>query len=170
MKKRQRLESAVKQNIKRANAEGTQVNHQSQHKKYLEFCSDYQFKPFPASEWQICLYSQYLSDQDKKPRTIENYVSFVRVFHKLVGLSPPDLKNIHYQWLCADLKRNGMEPVKQAHPIDHDKLTQIFLFVNLADELHAVAWTAILVSCNLVMNLMKNSILFTVIYKCRRVT
>ena len=68
------------------------------------------------------MFAQFLAWQKHHPGTVENYVSSVRVVHKLAGLSPLDTNNIHYKLLNDSLKKQCREPVRQASPIDEQKL------------------------------------------------
>ena len=149
--KRQKLNMACKKSIRRGNAEGTRANRRIHHNAYMRFCEEYGLVPFPADFWQICQFAQFLSWENKVPDTIENYVSSIRVLHRLGGYHCLEASQIHYRLMIDGFKRNNKRPRKQAEPVDHEVLFQIFEQVDLTEELEAVAWTAVLVGFNLVL-------------------
>ena len=99
----------------------------------------------------MCMFAQHLYRESKKPGTVENYVSSVRVLHRLAELQAPEANNIHYQMLVNGLKRECKKPLKQATPMDHENLLKIFVHVDFSSELEAVAWVAVLIGFNLVL-------------------
>ena len=140
--------------IKTANAAGTIANRRTHEKAYRRFCHEYQFDViYPASDWRIVQFAQFLFNENKHPDTIENYVSSIRVLHKLAGMPCPDASQIHYVMIKNSFKRKNTEPVRQAAPMDHDILLTIFPQVDLNSELEAVAWTAVLVGFSLVLRI-----------------
>ena len=148
---RRRLTVATKQMVKRGHAEGTRSNHRCHINSYERFCNELWFQPYLATEWQLCMYGQYPHEQSKKPGTVNNYVSSVRTMHKMASLTVPDTNNIHFKLLVGGLKRQRKELIRQAHPIDHQKLLKLFQQVDVAEQLQAVSWTAVLVGFNLVL-------------------
>ena len=129
------------------------ANYRTHHNNYIEFCQQYKYEPYPADEWRYCQYTQHLAWQNKKPGTVDNYVSTVRTMHKLEGLPCPEPRQIHYQKLSQGLKKSRKEPVKQAAPINQAILQAIFNQVNFTLELEAVAWVAVLVGFCLILRI-----------------
>ena len=126
------LNRACKKLIKAAHAPGTRENHRTHHKAYIRFCNLYKFEPFPADEWQLCQFAQFLADEDKVPQTVQNYVSSVKVMHKVSRIPVPE-ECYHYSLL------------------DHQSLLTLFKQVDLTQELEAVTWVAVLVGFTLVL-------------------
>ena len=149
--KRRRLDQQCIQLVKKGNAEGMVANRRTHHKAYKRFCTEFQFNPFPANNWRQVQFAQFLHNENKRPDTIENYVSSIRVLHRLAGLEPLSTDHIHYKLIRNCFKRECCTPVRQAKPIDHDVLSILFRYVNLNDELETVAWTAVLVGYSLVL-------------------
>ena len=137
--------------MKKGHAPGTRVNHRTHYDTYLRFCHEYSFHPLEADEWRYCQFAQYLHWQNKKPGTIENYVSTVRVVRRLQFLHVPEPGQIHYKLMSQAFKKARTEPVKQAAPMNHGTLLILFKQVNLKDELEVVAWVAVLVGFCLIL-------------------
>ena len=149
--KHQQLNRRCVQSIKTGNAEGTRANRRTHARAYQRFCSDFNFDPYPANSWRLVQFAQYLFDEDKRPGTVANYVSSIRILHKLAEMPCPDSAQIHFTMMMNGFKRMETRPVKQADPVDHEILLRLFTKVNLAKELEAVAWTAVLTGFNLVL-------------------
>ena len=150
--RRRKLDQDCIRMITKGRAEGTRANRRTHNNAYLRFCDSYYIKPYPATDWQLVQFVQYLfSEESKTPDTVQNYVSSVRVIHRLAGLPVPDANQIHYAMLTDGMKRENKRPVRQAEAVDHQTLKLIFQQVDLKDELQAVTWTAILVGFNLVL-------------------
>ena len=146
-------EKACRSNIRKGNTEGTRANHRTHYNSYVKFCEEYRYPPFPADDWRYCLFAQYLESQGKKPGTVDNYVSTVRVLHKLQNYYSPQPGQIHYKMLSQSFKKQRKEPIRQAVPITHQLLLKIFEKVQVWVELEAVAWTAVLVGFSMVLRI-----------------
>ena len=149
--KRMKLNQHCRHNIKYADAAGTRANHRTHYAAYLRFCKEYMFRPFPADEWRYCQFAQFLSAEHKEFGTIQNYCSSVRTLHRLQGLPVPETDQIHYSKTIQCFKKARKTPVKQATPMTHETLLQLFQHVNLTQELEAVAWVAVLVGFCLIL-------------------
>ena len=137
--------------IKQGNAEGTRENRRTHERAYQRFCTEFVYDPYPADEWRLVQFAQFLFQENKKPETISNYISSIRVLHRLAGLQCPPASQVHFQLLMQGLQRQCTRPIIQADPIDHPTLKRLFKHVDVSKELHAVAWTAVLVGFNLVL-------------------
>ena len=96
-------------------------------------------------------FAQFLFSEHKKPDTVQNYISSIRIIHRLAELPCPDSTNIHCRMLIDGLKRQCTRPVRQADAMGHQTLKLLFTAVDLTQELEAVAWTAVLVGFTLVL-------------------
>ena len=94
---------------------------------------------------QYCQYAQFLNLENKKPGTVQNYTSTIQVLHRLQGWQAPVPSQIHFKKLIECFKKERKEPVKQAEPMTHLVLKQLFEQVDLTSELEAVAWVSVLV-------------------------
>ena len=151
MQRRRKLEGATQKSVKKGHADGTRENHRSHHRAYLRFCDEYAYEYYPADDWRLCMYAQYLFQQGKRPGTVDNHISSIRVIHRMAGMNGLNPTDIHYKLLSDGLKRQCKVPVRQACPIKHENLRSIFEKIDLTIELNHVAWTAILVGFNLVL-------------------
>ena len=147
------MDHACGKSIRTANTAGTNDNHRTHLKFYLQFCNEYMYQPFPADYWRYCQFGQFLSWQGKKPGTINNYVSTVRLLHKLEGYDTPEPGQIHYNKISNSFKKQRTKPMKQAAPMTHQLLFRIFEHVNLAVELEAMTWTAVLVGFSVILRI-----------------
>ena len=111
-----------RRNMKKGHAASTRENHRSHHKAYLKFCTEYEFHPYPGSEWRYCQYAQYLHEKSLKPGTIQNHISSIKVMHKMQYLPTPPEGHTHYKLLSQSFQKARKEPVKQATPINHKLL------------------------------------------------
>ena len=148
---RQRLNRQCRKQIQRGHADGTRANQRTHFKSYNKFCTEYCYQPFPADDWRYCQYAQYLHIQGKKPGTVDNYVSTVRVLHRLQNLLTPTTGQIHYKLISELYKKFRKEPVRQATPMSHQMLLKLVERVNLDQELEAVAWTSVLVGFSMIL-------------------
>ena len=137
--------------LKAAHTMGTRTNHQTHSRAYLKFCKEYEYAPFPATEWRYCQFAQYLASQDKVPETVDNYCSTVRLVHRLENLPVPEKGQIHFRMVSEGLKKTYKKPVWQAYPITQELLLQIFHKVDFRFELQVVAWVAVLVAFTLLL-------------------
>ena len=146
-----KLNQQCKSSIRRGNTKGTRANHRTHYSSYVGFCNEFEYEPFPADNWRYCQYAQYLKTQHKKPGTVNNYVSTIRVLHQLQGYAVPPPGQIHYKMLMEFLKKDRKDPVKQATPMDHGNLFRLFEHVDLNSELEAVGWTAVLMGYSMML-------------------
>ena len=137
--------------IRCGNAKGTCKNHRTHHKAYLRFCEEYKFSPFPADDWRYCQFAQYLAWEDKVPNTCSNYTSTVRHLHRLQRMPCPEPSQVHFRLLTNGLQRQCKKPVKQAEPLTHQTLMQLYPYVDLTQELHVVVWVVLLVGFTLIL-------------------
>ena len=153
IKDRWRLHESCVNSVNRGSAEGTCSNRLVHERNYLRFCHKYSFELYPIDSWHMCLFAQHLAEENKRPGTIENYTSSMRILHRLANLEVPDASQIHFRMLINCFKRENTEPVHRAEPMTKQILINIFQKVHFQEELQAVAWTALLVGYNLVLRL-----------------
>ena len=149
--KRRQLNIDCIKNIRTGNSEGTRANRRTHQKAYLHFCKEYVFEPYHTNDWRLVQFAQFLFAEDKTPDTVANYVSSVRVLHRLADIGCPPASQIHFTMLMNGLKCRNKHPTKQAEPMDHTTLKLLFNYVDVSDELEAVAWTAVLTGYYLVL-------------------
>ena len=120
--KRHQLNTDCIRSIKAGYADGTRANRRTHHKAFLRFCDEYVFEPYPTTEWRLVQFAQFLFAENKKPDTVVNYVSSIRVIHRLAGMECPNVSQVHYAMLTSGLKRKCDRPLNQAEPMDHSTL------------------------------------------------
>ena len=130
--KRRLLNRVCITSIKKANAIGTKKNYRTHHAAYVRFCNEYQLPLYPAEDWKFCQFAQFLAWEQKIPDTCDNYVGTIRKLHRLAGMKCPDRSQIHYSMLIDGLRRQCIAEVKQADPITHDILTQLYFHVDFS--------------------------------------
>ena len=150
-KKRSLWNQQCQQAIRRADAEGTRHNHRTHYSTYLRFCNEYMYQPFPANEWRYCQFTQFLAQENKQYGTIQNYCSTVHTLHRLDGWQVPQHNQIHFIKMIENLKKNRKQPIKQAAPMTHEILVDLFPYVDISKEVEAVAWVAVLVGFPLIL-------------------
>ena len=84
------LDKRLKQSTKNGYQPGTAKNLRCQINRYLDFCLLYCVPPVPADELQLQRFEQHLDDSETVHSygTLENYMSSIRTFHKMVGYPP----------------------------------------------------------------------------------
>ena len=112
--------------IKKQDAEGTRNNQGTHLKAYNRFCNEYELHPFPADMWRYCQFGQFLANEHKVPGTVENYVNTVHTLHKYELLPGPEPEKIHFVKLIHGLKREQKTSVRQAEPMTHQLLLDLF--------------------------------------------
>ena len=103
-KKHHELNQRCIRSIKKARAEGTIANRRTHSNVYMRFCDIYYLNPYPASDWQFVQFAQYLFDQEKKPDTVQNYISLIRILHRLAGIQCRSSDQIHFKMLMDSFK------------------------------------------------------------------
>ena len=68
-------------------------------------------------------------------------------------MTVPEQGQIHYKLMSDSFKKNWLEPIRQATPMMHEVLMELFEQVEIAQELEAVAWTAVLVGFCLIFRI-----------------
>ena len=88
-----------------ADAPGTHNNRITHERSYMQFCKEFWYAPYPATNWRQCQYAMFLNEQHKVPETNNNYVGSLRVLHKSQGIKPPQADDFHFQ-NCLRLLKN----------------------------------------------------------------
>ena len=134
--RRAELEKAY---INTANAPGTQRNHLTRKKQYLEFCDFSNTKPFPVTEFKICKFATFLSNKMKTVETIKAYCTTVCQESELRGFRPVKM-GIKYHRTIAGIRRWLHNQVKRAAPMTPELMKKIMRVVNYAECKDMVIW------------------------------
>ena len=137
------LKAQLKVTQRAAYAEGTYKNLETQWKKYLEFCQEFDFVVMPADTETICLYAQFLSNSFKAPQSVKNYVNGVRVLHALNDHPVVAFKSFELKLTLKGIARVKAHTPHQAAPMTLEILLSISAVVGHS-TLDVVTWAAIL--------------------------
>lgn len=85
------LRLAAKRRKAQAFAPGTSANHTAQFSMYLQFCLTYNLQDINPTVDTIILYTEYLAQKFHSHKSVYNYISGVRLLHKLLGITAPSL-------------------------------------------------------------------------------
>ncbi len=75
----------AQQRKKKAFRPGTVKNHTTMIRKYVSFCVTYRVPHINPSIETVCAYIEFIASQFKSSKSVQNYVSAVRLLHKYVG-------------------------------------------------------------------------------------
>lgn len=120
-------------------AEGTSKNLKVQWETYLLFCTYFNFRPFPATEDILTLYSQFLSRSFKSPNSIKNYIGGIKTLHKILNVKfPENLFHLH-------LSLKGIEKIlahcpNRVEPITPQILYRIACILDFSVKEHVCIW------------------------------
>lgn len=131
---------------------GTRANLRVQSSTYMQFCDNYGFQPFPASDRQVIRFAVYLNKIKKlAPNTVENYVSGVRTLHGLAQLQPPAIDCYLLKAVIKGMRYQHKIPVKKAAAIDPSVFKAMVPHVDFKSDLELVAWVATLMGFHLLL-------------------
>ena len=83
------LDPAVQRFYQTALADSTKKTYKAGKKHYAEFCSEYNIKPLPVSETELCYFAAYLGEQGLMESSMKGYLSAIREWQISKGLSDP---------------------------------------------------------------------------------
>ena len=100
------LDSRIKATSKKAYQPGSSKNLRTYINRYLDFCIEFRLPPVPAEGQQLRRFAQYLADKPSISaiQTVNNYIWGLKVFHKLLGVEPPDTREFLTTLVLKGLK------------------------------------------------------------------
>jgi len=119
------LKAATKRRRKHAFRPGTARNHLQQFKLYLAFCTYFQLQDVDPTSDTICWYIEFLTRSFKSPKSIKNYISGVRLLHKLIHVDCPNLYSFEVHLHLRSLSLTMPHFPKQRLPITLDILYEL---------------------------------------------
>ena len=125
-------------------AESTRRSYSCHLRKYLNFCTSYNFVPVPASQEQIELYTVYLS-QSLQYTSLSKYLNIIRIVHLEAGFINPLDKNFSLDMLLRGIKRELGASVNRKLPITPEILVSMYKIIDTTDVLDIIFWAACLV-------------------------
>ena len=121
------LGKAVQKYFELGVAESTNRTYHSAQKKYLTFCSNYNFTPLPVTQELACKFAVFLASQGLRPQSISAYLSAVRhlqISNGLQNYSRPDWPILQYT--LRGIKRSAVAiPTQVRLPITVDILKRM---------------------------------------------
>lgn len=146
--------------MRHAYADSTWRNLNTQHRSFLQFCTEFHRTPLPASLTTVQLYCQYLSRTFRSVTSISNYLNGVKVLHLWHGLNVDHFNHFSLTLLRRGLARDLHHMPRQSHPIDLDILLDIYQQLDLSCSQDLVMWSLLLLAFFLMArksNLVPNS-------------
>lgn len=114
---------------------GTQANHVSQFKAYIEFCCKFHLQDINPSVETACLYVEYLAQKLHSPRTVKNYISAVRLMHRLLGIYPESFYSFQLTLMLRSVDLTMTQFSRRMQPINEQMLLEI---CQVCDSLHGL--------------------------------
>ena len=83
----------------------TNSNHISMIRRYIKFCFYFHLTDIPSTVDTMCCYIEHLAQTLRSPKAINNYMSAIKLLHKLVGVSTAmfDSFDIHRMLRAIDI-------------------------------------------------------------------
>ena len=134
------LRKDLQRTQQKAFAKGTIKNYKCQLKKFFQFSNMAELPDLPISTEDLCLYIQFLSRSLKSHQSILCYVSGLKFFHTLLGLSFPSTSSVEVRLTLKGLKRSLAHVPVQAKPITPEILRRMGDCLDLHRPLHCVFW------------------------------
>ena len=147
------LDSHLKKSTKKGYQPGTSKNLRCQINRYLDFCLLYKLPPVPGDELQLRRFAQFLYETPSVNAygTLENYMSSLKTFHRMVGVEPPSTQTFLASLTLKGLRLEMAQPVKQARPITPEILQKIFKHVKLNNQEQLTVWVVVLFTFHLLL-------------------
>ena len=122
------LQDTVRSMRRMAFREGTRANQRRQINLYLAFCAHYNIRDINPTSDTVAMYIAYLTHRMSSSQSVANYMSGVRLLHKLVGVDAPALRayDMHLMMRSAKicLRRPELRRLPFT-PADIDNLCQL---------------------------------------------
>ena len=136
--------------VQSANTQGTQRNHRTHKKRYLEFCEYSNTRPYPTNEFKIAKFATFLSNSMKKVQSIKTYCATICHENELRGFRPVH-RGLKYYRAIDGIKQKLRHQVKHAQPMTVELLNKIERVVNIYIEKELVTWVTLLTGFHLVL-------------------
>ena len=108
--------------IEAGRAQRTRKIYEEAFERFRQWATNKNRSPLPASSETMALYMIYLSDEGKKPATIDLALTSIRVIHSAANF--PLLPNAQLQQLRKGLRRTKGVKQRQARPLTVELLTR----------------------------------------------
>ena len=117
---------------KQAFRPGTSANHRAQAELFMAFCIYIEVDYYNPTTETICLYIEYLSQHFSSPQSINNYVSGIRMMHKLLGSECPAMDSFEVTLMLRACHLTIQHRPLRRLPMTIELLTEI---VHISDSM-----------------------------------
>ena len=138
------LESAAHKRRRQAFAASTASNHLAQFSTYIQFCTAYNLQDINPSTNTVVLYVEYLAQKFLSHKSVANYISGVRLLHKLLGEPAPALYSFDLSLMLRATRLTMTTPSQQKLPVTPD------LLISLCQSCHILGNLGPVIKCALV--------------------
>ena len=104
---------------------GTKSNHKAQFELYVSFCLYINVEYMNPSAETICMYIEYLAQNFVSTQSIANYVSGVRLLHKMAGIPAPNLDSFEVKLMMRACILTIRHRPLQRQPLSIDMLSEL---------------------------------------------
>lgn len=104
---------------------GTSANHISQFRAYLTFCTKFGLSDINPTVETVCLYVEYLAQRFRSPKSVNNYISGVRLLHKYIGVECASLYSFELDLMLRALDITLIHVPNQRLPLTYRILLQL---------------------------------------------
>ena len=114
---------------------GTNANHRTQAASYITFCIKYGLRDVNPTPRTICWYLEYMTSSVSSPRTLRNYLSGIKFWHRRIAGEPTalDAPEVRHMLRALDITLRHTPAPK--HPITQDILQEL---VHVSPDLNAL--------------------------------
>ena len=140
----QALQAAVRTMRRQAFRGGTHANHRRQIKLYTAFCNHYNLQDINPAADTVAMYIAYLTHRLSSAQSVANYVSGVRLLHKLVGVDAPALRAHDVHLMMRSVKLHLRRPEHRRLPFTPDHIDQLCGLCDVMGDVGTVMKVAIL--------------------------
>jgi len=111
------LRAAAKKRKSQAFSSGTTANHNAQFTLYFQFCLMHKLQDIDPSVDTLLLYTEYLAQRFQSHKSVHNYISGVRLLHKLLGVQAPALSSFDLALMLRATRMTMTIPSQPKLPI-----------------------------------------------------
>ena len=117
------LRAAAKWRWRAAYRPGTRANQRIS--SYLKFCLTHGLPYVDPTPDVLCLYTEYLAQKLTSPKSVRNYLSAVKLYHNLLGVTPTHVTNFQFLLMLRALPLTMRQALLQHLPMPPSLLSQI---------------------------------------------
>lgn len=135
-----RLKAQLQNTKVQALAPSTRTNLLTQYKAYLFFCFHFSIPHFPFQEEVVQLFAQYLGNNFKAPKSVQNYIYGLQTIAQLKEWEFPNLGSSGMKFLFKGITKSLAHLPSRAQPINPVILLEISKLINFSDPFQVSAW------------------------------